>query len=111
MGKFIYLANIIAADVDFYNIEGNRGLRQNDIMITSIIAGILVMSMVGSMLVGCGANGGKKQASNKNSITVLVESGSPAEALAKETAAEFKEKLAVGIVWHCCFICDCKSSA
>ena len=25
MGKFIYLANIIAADVDFYNIEGNRG--------------------------------------------------------------------------------------
>lgn len=26
-----------------------------------IIAGILVMSMVGSMLVGCGANGGKNK--------------------------------------------------
>lgn len=63
-----------------------------------IIAGILVMSMVGSMLVGCGANGGKKQASNKNSITVLVESGSPAEALAKETAAEFKEETGCEVV-------------
>ena len=63
-----------------------------------IIAGILVMSMVGSILVGCGANGGKKQASNKNSITVLVESGSPAEALAKETAAEFKEQTGCEVV-------------
>lgn len=63
-----------------------------------IIAGILVMSMVGSMLVGCGANGGKKQASNKNSITVLVESGSPVEALAKETAAEFKEETGCEVV-------------
>ena len=63
-----------------------------------IIAGILVMSMVGSMLVGCGSNGGKKQASNKNSITVLVESGSPAEALAKETAAEFKEETGCEVV-------------
>ena len=63
-----------------------------------IIAGILVMSMVGSMLVGCGANGGKKQATNKNSITVLVESGSPAEALAKETAAEFKEETGCEVV-------------
>ena len=63
-----------------------------------IIASILVMSMVGSMLVGCGANGGKKQASNKNSITVLVESGSPAEALAKETAAEFKEETGCEVV-------------
>ena len=26
MGKFIYLANIIAADVDFYNIEGDSYL-------------------------------------------------------------------------------------
>lgn len=63
-----------------------------------IISGILAMMMVGSMLVGCGANGGEKQASNKNSITVLVESGSPAEALAKETAAEFEEQTGCEVV-------------
>ena len=33
---------------------------------------------------------GEKTADKKDSITVLVESGSPAEALAKETAADFK---------------------
>lgn len=60
-----------------------------------IIAGILVMSMVGSMLVGCGANGGKKQASNKNSITVLVESVLRLKHLRKKRQQNLKRKLAV----------------
>lgn len=61
-----------------------------------IIAGILVMSMVGSMLVGCGANGGKKQASNKNSITVLVENVVlRLKHLRKKRQQNLKRKLAV----------------
>ena len=60
-----------------------------------IIAGILVMSMVGSMLVGCGANGGKKQASNKNSITVLVEVVLRLKHLRKKRQQNLKRKLAV----------------
>ena len=60
-----------------------------------IIAGILVMSMVGSILVGCGANGGKKQASNKNSITVLVEVVLRLKHLRKKRQQNLKRKLAV----------------
>lgn len=62
------------------------------------IAGILAMTMAGFILTGCGADSGKKEASAKNSITVLVESGSPAEALAKETAEEFKEETGCEVV-------------
>ena len=51
--------------------------------------------MAGTMLAGCGA---KKEAKNKNSITVLVESGSPAEALAKETAASFEEETGCEVI-------------
>ena len=54
-----------------------------------ILSVVLAVAMAGTMLAGCGA---KKEAKNKNSITVLVESGSPAEALAKETAASFEEE-------------------
>lgn len=56
-----------------------------------ILSIMLVVAMAGTMIAGCGTNAGKKEAKNENSITVLVESGSPAEALAKETAASFKE--------------------
>ena len=38
------------------------------------------------------------QKADKDSITVLVESGSPAEALAKETAAAFKEETGCGVI-------------
>ncbi|MFR0074629.1 MAG: ABC transporter substrate-binding protein [Blautia caecimuris] len=40
----------------------------------------------------------KKQQIKKDSITVLVESGSPAEALAKETAADFKEETGCEVI-------------
>ena len=42
---------------------------------------LLVLSMVTSLMVGCGEKERKE-----SSITVLVESGSPAEALANNTA-------------------------
>ena len=54
-----------------------------------ILSVVLAVTMAGTMLAGCGA---KKEVKNKNSITVLVESGSPAGALAKETAASFEEE-------------------
>jgi multiple sugar transport system substrate-binding protein len=60
---------------------------------------MLVAAMVGTMLAGCGSNEDKKESKgNKNSITVLVESGSPAEALAKETAAAFEEETGCKVV-------------
>ena len=59
---------------------------------------ILAAMMAGTMATGCGADGGKKEENHKNSITVLVESGSPAEALAKETAASFKEETGCEVI-------------
>lgn len=60
-----------------------------------ILSVVLAVTMAGTMLAGCGA---KKEAKNKNSITVLVESGSPAEALAKETAASFEEETGCEVI-------------
>ena len=60
-----------------------------------ILSVVLAVAMAGTMLAGCGAN---KEAKNKNSITVLVESGSPAEALAKETAASFEEETGCEVI-------------
>ena len=60
-----------------------------------ILSVVLAVAMAGTMLAGCGT---KKEAKNKNSITVLVESGSPAEALAKETAASFEEETGCEVI-------------
>lgn len=60
-----------------------------------ILSVVLAVAMAGTMLAGCGA---KKEAKNKNSITVLVESGTPAEALAKETAASFEEETGCEVI-------------
>lgn len=60
-----------------------------------ILSVVLAVAMAGTMLAGCGA---KKEAKNKNSITVLMESGSPAEALAKETAASFEEETGCEVI-------------
>ena len=57
-----------------------------------LISIMLVVVMTGGLLLGCGANAGRSGGKDENSITVLVESGSPAEALAKETASEFEEE-------------------
>lgn len=64
-----------------------------------ILSIMLVAAMIGTMAVGCGSKEDKEESKgDKNSITVLVESGSPAEALAKETAADFEEETGCKVV-------------
>ena len=66
-----------------------------------LISMLLVAAMVGTMLVGCGSSKEEKgsgEESKGDSITVLVESGSPAEALANETAAAFEEETGCKVV-------------
>ena len=65
-----------------------------------ILSIMLVAAMAGTMIVGCGSKGSNNESNkeDKNSITVLVESGSPAEALAKETAAAFKEETGCEVI-------------
>lgn len=62
-----------------------------------IVSLVLVITMAGTMIAGCGAGAGKEER-NENSITVLVESGSPAEALAKETADAFEEETGCKVI-------------
>lgn len=62
-----------------------------------IVSLVLVIAMAGTMIAGCGAGAGKEER-NGNSITVLVESGSPAEALAKETADAFEEETGCKVI-------------
>lgn len=59
---------------------------------------VLAATVAGTMLSGCGADKEKKDAKSENSITVLVESGSPAEALAKETAEAFEDETGCKVV-------------
>ena len=66
-----------------------------------LISLLLVAAMVGTMLVGCGSSKEEERSgeeSKGDSITVLVESGSPAEALANETAAAFEEETGCKVV-------------
>lgn len=60
---------------------------------------ILAAVIAGTMITGCGAKGGEEASTGtKDSITVLVESGSPAEALAKDTAAAFEEETGCKVI-------------
>lgn len=66
---------------------------------------ILTIAMIGTMAAGCSSgsdkgseDGGSESGKSGNSITVLVESGSPAEALAKETADAFKEETGCEVI-------------
>lgn len=65
-----------------------------------ILSVLLASVMVMSLSAGCGANGKKEDSTEggENSITVLVESGSPAETLANETAAAFEEETGCKVV-------------
>lgn len=64
-----------------------------------ILSIILVTAMIGTMVVGCGSKEDKQESGgDKNSITVLVESGSPAEDLAKATAASFEEETGCKVI-------------
>lgn len=65
-----------------------------------LISMLLVAAMTGTMLVGCGSSkeDGSGEEAKGDSITVLVESGSPAEALANETAEAFEEETGCKVV-------------
>ncbi len=58
---------------------------------------LVLTAMLGTILVGCGSSDDKSQ-SEKESITVLVESGSPAEALARETAEDFEAETGYEVI-------------
>ena len=75
--------------------KGVKGMKRR------LISLLLVAAMVGTMLVGCGSSKEEESSgeeSKGDSITVLVESGSPAEALANETAAAFEEETGCKVV-------------
>jgi len=60
-----------------------------------LISALLIAAMMLSLITGCGTNGGNESG---NSITVLVESGSPAETLAKNTAADFEAETGCQVI-------------
>lgn len=67
-----------------------------------VISVLLAVAMVGTMLAGCGSKSTSGQGSTASadgkSITVLVESGSPAETLANDTAAAFEEETGCKVI-------------
>lgn len=65
-----------------------------------ILSILLVSTMVMTLVTGCGAKGGNEgsEKNDENSITVLVESGSPAEALANETAEDFEKETGCKVI-------------
>ena len=60
-------------------------------MKNKILSVLLISTMLAVCVTGCGAKN-EEGGSAKNSITILVESGSPAEDLANNTAADFEEE-------------------
>ena len=62
-------------------------------IINSLLAATLTGTMMAGMVVPCFA----EDKDNGGSITVLVESGSPAEALANNTAADFEKETVAGL--------------
>jgi len=74
-------------------------------MSKKILGSLLCIVLIATLLAGCGnkpsnETGGNSgsSASGDKKITVLVESGSPAETVANATAAEFKEKTGYDVV-------------
>lgn len=68
-----------------------------------LLSVLLAAAMVATTAAGCGSGGGSSDTADntkggENSITVLVESGSPAEALANETAADFEKETGCKVV-------------
>lgn len=63
-----------------------------------VVSVMLVAAMLSATLAGCGSKAEGTEDKDGNSITVMVESGSPAEALAKETADEFEEETGCKVV-------------
>lgn len=78
-----------------FRIFKNRRLKMRKKIVNSLITATVIGSMLTGMAVPCFA-GEKKD--DGSSITVLVESGSPAEALANDTAADFEKETGCKVV-------------
>lgn len=80
--------------------RGQMNKRRKMKMKKRAVSILLTLAMVGTLVTGCGSSDGKKSEGKKdgNSITVMVESGSPAEALANDTAVEFEEETGCKVV-------------
>lgn len=78
-----------------FRIFKNRRLKMRKKIVNSLITATVIGSMLTGMAVPCFA-GEKKD--DGSSITVLVESGSPAEALANNTAADFEKETGCKVV-------------
>ena len=69
-----------------------------------LLSSILSIVLAAALLAGCGNNSNQgtddagNTASGDKKITILVESGSPAETVANATAAEFKEKTGYEVI-------------
>jgi len=68
-----------------------------------IVILLLSATMVATLVAGCGkstsgSNDGAKGSTGKKEISILVESGSPGESVAKSTAAEFKKQTGYKVV-------------
>lgn len=63
-----------------------------------ILSIMLAAAMAITTVTGCGSGQSRGANGSENSITVLVESGSPAEALAKETAAAFEKETGCKVI-------------
>ncbi|WP_086350848.1 sugar ABC transporter substrate-binding protein [Candidatus Enterococcus clewellii] len=59
---------------------------------------LAIGAMMSLLFTGCGNNAAKSNESKEKKITVLVESGSPAEKIANSTAAAFKEETGYEVV-------------
>ncbi len=66
-------------------------------MKNKILSVLLISTMLAVCVTGCGAKN-EEGGSAKNSITILVESGSPAEDLANNTAADFEEETGCKVI-------------
>lgn len=61
--------------------------------------GMMIVSLIAVLaLAGCASNSKNDNSAKDKKITILVESGSPAETVANSTAAEFKEKTGYEVV-------------
>ncbi|MFP3153929.1 sugar ABC transporter substrate-binding protein [Lachnospiraceae bacterium ZAX-1] len=63
-----------------------------------VVAMVAITLVSALALVGCGKNSDGEKSDKDKKITILVESGSPAETVANSTAAEFKEKTGYEVI-------------
>jgi len=96
-------------DINIFK-EYNQSMIQNMILVQlnqrrinvkkRMLSIMLTAAMMGTMATGCGGSQENKTTNqgNHNSITILVESGSPAETLANQTAASFEAETGCKVI-------------